>query len=183
VNNNDISPRPLEKKDAPLMLEWMKDPEVNRFFRFNPERMSIGSVDAFIDNNITHHTTNEYNTVQYVNLAIVDDSDEYFGTVSLKNIDHDASNAEYAIALRTVAQRRGIGWTATAKILNLAFDTLGLERVYLNVLSNNESAIRFYNKFGFIYEGEFVNHLRLRGEFVSLKWYRILKAEWDNFNW
>ena len=31
--------RKLNNFDVPLMLDWMKDPEINRFFRFDPENV------------------------------------------------------------------------------------------------------------------------------------------------
>ena len=33
--NTRFSLRTLEEKDALLMLEWMHDPSINRFFRFD----------------------------------------------------------------------------------------------------------------------------------------------------
>jgi diamine N-acetyltransferase len=160
--------RPIELKDAPFMLERMKDPAVNRFFRFDPEKINMESVTAFIneaDSNAIH-------------LAVTNKDDEYLGTISLKNIDRAAKSAEYAVALRASAQNHGIGWKATAEILNLAFGKLGLERVYLNVLSDNATAIRFYDKLGFTCVNDSDEYILIRGETRTLKWYHILKNEW-----
>ena len=33
--------RPLEEKDAPLMLEWMTDPSITEFFRFQQVSVHI----------------------------------------------------------------------------------------------------------------------------------------------
>lgn len=164
--------RPLENKDAPFILEWLKDEEVTRFFRFDTSNASIDSVLDFIadskDRGVNQH------------FAITEaDGDQYLGTVSLKNIDNDSKSAEYAISLRKKAQGKGIGYTATVKILEHAFYNLGLERVYLNVLSDNTNAVDFYTKFGFVYEGEFLNHIKVRNQSHSLKWYRLMKAEYE----
>jgi diamine N-acetyltransferase len=170
--NNNISLRHLEEKDAPLMLEWIQDPEVNKHFRFNSDNMTMDSVMDFIDNS--------QDMRENVNFAIVDMTDEYLGTVSLKSIDLKVKNAEYAIVLRKKAQGKGYGLAATVKILEYAFNTLNLERVYLNVLSNNEKAIRLYKNLGFIYEGEFKEHISIRGEIHSTKWYRLTNAEFKS---
>jgi len=172
VMSNNITLRPLEKKDAPLMLEWMKDFEVNRFFRFNPDDITIDSVNEFVENS----KDNSKN----MHFAIVDKTDKYLGTVSLKNIDSKAKNAEYAIVLSKKAQGKGAGYSATKQILDYAFKTLALERVCLNVLSNNKPAINFYKNFGFIYEGEFSNHIFVNNELCSLKWFRIMKNEFES---
>lgn len=162
--------RKLYTKDIPFMLEWMKDEDINKYFRFNSENISIESTKNFIEeSNIDK--CNQH-------LAITNNNDEYLGTISLKNIDYYNSNAEYAIALRKNFQGKGIGKFATYEILKFAFTELNLEKVYLNVLSENLPAINFYEKFGFIYEGEFINHIKIKGEFKNLKWYRILKEEY-----
>lgn len=162
--------RNLQEKDATLMLEWMKDGRVNRFFRFSPNEITDNSVRKFIKE--SGKKTDTYN------FAIVDDDDTYLGTVSLKNVDPVSKNGEYAIALRSDAQGRGAGKFATRQILFFAFEQLKLERVYLNVLSDNDRAINFYQKCGFMYEGEFYHHLFLRNQWKNLKWFRMMKEEY-----
>jgi diamine N-acetyltransferase len=163
--------RRLQEKDAPYMFEWMKDCRVNRYFRFVPDDITMKSVIEFIS--YSNEKSNSYN------FAITDDEDIYLGTVSLKNVDMVSKNGEYAIALRICAQGKGAGKFATQSILSFAFNELQLERVYLNVLSDNEHAIAFYKKCGFIYEGEFYHHLYLRGEWKNLQWFRMMKKEYQ----
>ena len=168
---DNLSLRPLKDKDAPLMLEWMRDLEVARHFRFESSSATLESVQKFIENS--------KNMDIDANFAIVNDNDEYLGTVSLKNIDHNAKSAEYAISLRKRAQGCGCGYAATVKILEYAYYSLGLDRVYLNVLSENGVAVKFYERFGFIFEGEFKKHVFIRNEMHSLKWFRLMKNEYE----
>jgi RimJ/RimL family protein N-acetyltransferase len=164
--------RKLMPKDAERMLEWMKDPSINRFFRFDAEKMTIENVLEFIQSS--------QNTGRDMHLAIVDDNDTYVGTISLKNIDYDASNAEYAISMCASAHGTGAAFEATKEILRIAFEELKLHRVYLNVLEDNQRANRFYQKFGFAYEGQFREHLKLHGgELKNLNWYSMLKNEYE----
>lgn len=104
------------------------------------------------------------------------------GTISLKNIDYGASTSEYAICLRKMAQGNGLAYIATNELLQYAVYTLKLRRIYLNVLSKNENAIRLYNKCSFKYEGEWREHLMLRGKVESLKWYSIMQNEYKDKN-
>lgn len=162
--------RSLQEKDNIYMLEWMKDPNINCFFRFNSDNVTIESVTEFINSCIEDN--NNYH------FAIADDNDIYQGTISLKNIESDANTAEYAIALRYDSHGKGIGTFATKEILEYAFRELNLNRVYLNVLADNVNAIRLYEKCGFVFEGEFREHLRIHGELKNLKWYGILKENY-----
>lgn len=166
--------RKLKEKDAVGMLEWMHDADIQRNFRFLGEEMNYISVLEFIHN--SEKSAIDGSNYHY---AITNNNDEYLGTISLKNVNTVSKNAEYAICLRKMAQGRGIGVEATKAILKIAFYDLKLQRVYLNVLSENERAIRLYTKCGFMYEGEFRDHLFLRGEYKSLKWYGLLRDEYE----
>ena len=166
--------RPLEEKDADGMLEWMNDPKIQKNFRFPMEGRGREEVLRFIETAATEPADGAN-----LHYAVVDETDEYLGTVSLKDVDLKAGNAEYAISLRSKAQGRGVGKAATMEILRMAFEEFGLQRVYLNVLSENKRAIALYEGCGFVYEGEFRNHLFLRGEYRSLSWYGMLKEEYD----
>ena len=65
---------------------------------------------------------------------------------------------------------------ASENIFRYAFDGLGLERVYLNVLQENTRAVRFYNKLGDLglkyYE---TSTMEFRGEKKALLWYEVRK--------
>lgn len=112
--------------------------------------------------------------------AIAGEDDEYLGTISLKNMNLIDRNAEYAISLRPQMQCRGIGIEATQKLLAIAFDQLELEKVYLNVLIENEKAIHMYEKCGFVFDGLMRNHICMQGTYRTLKCYSILRSEYYN---
>lgn len=169
-----IKLRKLETKDAEGMLEWMHDPQIQKQFRVSmAEKTRINAMD-FIRN--AHTQPVNGGAVHY---AIADETDTYLGTISLKDINLTDRHAEYAVSLRRCAQGRGVGYEATLKLLQMAFEQFGLERIYLNVLSENISAIHLYEKCGFSLEGEFRNHLFIRGKYRTLKWYGILKEDYE----
>ncbi len=162
--------RPLETKDIPGMLEWMHDPAVNRFFRFDASGMDEKKAAGFVESAAKGGTS--------LHLACVNEADEYLGTISLKNIDAENKTAEYAISFRRAAQGTGAARYATREILRRAFEELGLEKVYLDVLEENGHACRFYEKQGFQPEGCLRQHILLAGRRQNLRLYGILKEEW-----
>jgi diamine N-acetyltransferase len=161
--------RELKNKDAENMLEWTLDKRVNRFFIRDFSKSTLKSVGEYIEKSKSDKSNKHF--------AIVDENDEYMGTVSLKNIDLANENAEYAISLRYKAQGAGYAKFATQEVLKHAFKKLSLKRVYLNVLSSNARAIAFYEKTGFTYEGEFKQHIAKDGMLCDIKWYAMLKGE------
>ncbi len=151
------------------MLEWMHDPAINRWFRFDAERMTEERAERFIEGSVSETA---------VHYAVADEEDTYLGTISLEEIDRENGHALYAVAMRAAAQGTGAAMSATRQLLHIAFSEMGLERVYLNVLSDNIRAKRFYEKAGFKHEGCFRRHLKLRGEWRDWDWYAILKEEY-----
>ena len=160
--------RKLEQKDVPYMMEWMQDPGITCNFRANFGAMTEKDVIEFVNNSFTDENKN---------FAIVDEHDEYMGTISLKHISDTDKNAEYAIVTRRKAHGTGLAYEATKEIIKYAFEELGLHRVSLNVLEENKRANRFYEKVGFTYEGKFIDHLFLDNTYKNLNWYGIVCNE------
>lgn len=169
--------RELHEKDAEYMLEWMHDPDIQKSFRKNMMDMRLEDVIQFCRQAVIPDDITDGQSVHY---AIVDDvDDEYLGTISLKDIDMKNRTAEYAISTRKKAHGRGVARTATGIVLKKAFYDYKLNRVYLNVLSDNIAAIKLYERCGFVFEGEFREHLVLEGKKASLRWYGMLDREFD----
>ena len=163
----NIQLRQLLHKDAPFMYEWMTDPEITKFFRFDASKITRESCEAFIE-----AASAQPNTVHF---AIADENDEYLGTISLKDIDREKKCAEYAISTRKKAHGTGAALQATRMILQYAFEALGLELVYLNVLAENGRANAFYRKAGFRFVREEPDALELRGVRKTLNWYEACR--------
>lgn len=162
-----ISLRELRECDAAGMLEWMQDPNISCFFRFDAASMTIEKCVDYI-----HSANAELDCRHY---AIVDENDVYLGTISLKEINTDDGSAEYAISTRSCAHGTGAAMQATEQIIRIAFEELGLRRVYLNVLTDNLRANAFYRKAGFQFERQEEDALEIRGVLKSLNWYEITR--------
>ncbi len=151
--------RRLERKDAPLMLEWMHDSGINCHFQTDFKSSTMESVVRFIDESYNDESQN---------FAFVDENDEYLGTISLKNISCRNRNAEYSIVTRKKAHGTGAAMQATRELLKYAFEELGLHKVYLNVLEENVRAQKLYEKCGFVYEGTSPDAVRINGVYKTL---------------
>lgn len=131
--------RKLQVKDAPFMLEWMHDIKVVQYLRGDFPNKTEDDCLGFI-NKAQDETEN-------IHLAIVNDHDEYMGTVSLKNIRK--STAEFGIALRTCAIGKGYATFAMKEILEYGYRERGIAIVHWCVDQGNLRAIRFYEKQGY----------------------------------
>ncbi|UCG62199.1 MAG: GNAT family N-acetyltransferase [Candidatus Zixiibacteriota bacterium] len=73
---------------------------------------------------------------------------------------------------------RGIITEAIEKIVEFAFVTLKLHRVYAHVFPDNKASIRVLEKCGFTREGLIREGFVQRGKYVSVYMYSILEDEW-----
>lgn len=160
--------RKLEEKDACLMLEWMHDTSVTSGLKANFAEKNIDDCIAFIKN--ANDTTRD------LHLAIVNDNDEYMGTVSLKHINHEEKSAEFAITVRKVAMGKGFSSYGMKKIIEIGLNELGLNTIYWCVSEQNPRAVRFYDKNGYLRSEA---PLEVKGydknEIETLTWYAVKK--------
>ena len=146
--------RTLMKTDAPSMLEWMHNQEVQKSFGKNFNSMTIDDCQRFIKANQMLETND-------VNFAISTDDNNYAGTVSLKHVDHMTKSAEFAIVVHPNYHRQGLATQAMMQIAKYGYKIMGLECIYLNVKKSNIAANCTYQKFGCIETTE--NSLREKG--------------------
>lgn len=131
--------RNLENKDASLMLEWMHDETVVKNMQANFAAKTLQDCQAFIENSRSDKKN--------LHLAIIDEEDNYMGTVSLKNITDDS--AEFAITVRRSAMGKGYAKYGMSEIIRIGLREQNLDRVYWCVSSENKRAVRFYDKNGY----------------------------------
>ncbi len=160
--------RKLELKDAPLMLEWMKDHDVCRYMQRDFNNMELNNCEDFI--------RRSSDTLHDLHMAIVDDSDEYMGTVSLKDIDYENGIAEFAITVRKAAMGKGYSIFGMREIIALGLDKLGLNSIIWCVSKQNLRANRFYDKNGFQKISNIPErYKKIYGNYTSMNWYLVKK--------
>ena len=160
--------RKLELEDAPLMLEWMHDADVTKNLRANFESKTLADAEAFIQSS--------WNDKENIHLAVVSDTDEYMGTVSLKHVAD--GTAEFAITIRRVAMGRGFSAFAMHAIMERAFREYNLSLVFWCVDKKNERAVRFYDKNRYQEMPDPpVSAVERYAGISNLKWYAVRSVE------
>lgn len=162
--------RQLKDEDYILMHKCMSDPNVNKYMNIDGGKMKPEDCLSFINK-----TRSDNNSKHF---AIADENDRWIGTISLKNIEYKVKTAEYAIITSSEAHGKGYAYEATKEILRYAFETLKLNRVYLDVLVDNVRANKFYKKMGFVLEGTFRQAIEIKGNIYDLNWYSMLKTDY-----
>jgi len=138
--------RPIDMTDMDKFFRWFNDPKLRRFLLlpFPITRMAekefIGRVTKLKDGVVLS--------------IVVRKGDRLIGNVSLFKIDTVSRKAELGVAIADLSMaRKGFGTEAIGLVLEYAFRTLNLHRVWLNVHEFNSGARKAYLSLGFVEEG------------------------------
>lgn len=163
----DIVLREFEENDIPLKVEWINNPENNRFLHYD--------LPVEVDKTIKWFREKD-------NKKRLDCIIEYKGTpvgiIGLLQIDKINSKAEYYITIGEVSLKgKGIAMKATKALIDYGFNILKLHKIYLTVDARNEVAIKLYKKSGFKCEGHFIDDLFCdrKFEFIDRERYAVIQ--------
>jgi RimJ/RimL family protein N-acetyltransferase len=163
--------RPLEKTDAPLVQGWFNDPEVTRqLLTYRP--ISLLAEEALLEGLARSET-------DVAVMIVVRETDRPIGTVALHVEAGPHRQARFGIALGAKDEwGKGYGSEATALMVEYAFATLNLHRVWLHVFEYNKAGRRTYEKAGFRQEGVLRQSHFVEGRYWDCIVMAILQDEW-----
>ena len=163
--------RPITPQDTQDIVRWRNNPEVLANF-IDQQTITPQSHEAWLQNYVM--------TGKVVQFIVVETmSGKSVGSVFLRDIDTLHKHCEYGIFIgEDSARGKGYGTQACRLACCFAFDYLAMQRVFLRVLFNNKSAVRSYEKAGFVPEGVFRKHVFVNGDFADVMFMGLLKEEW-----
>ena len=155
--SKELSIRPCcVKQDKQLIRAWLQDPDGQHFLRHRLTARTI-SVEQLLDES------------QHLLGIIMLNNDVHqhtpVGCVAFLDYDRTQQKAELR-KLIGVPEMRGLGYAkrATRLWINYGVTELGLQKIYLNTLSNNIRNIRINEELGFSVEGILRNEVFLEGK-------------------
>jgi|GEM_PF-361179 len=92
-------------------------------------------------------------------------NNEPVGIIGLHHLSWQIRSAEYTIHIKKSFWGTGVAGEATDYILKHAFETLGMNKVWLGGNASQQRAIRFYEKKGFVREGILRDEIFREGRF------------------
>lgn len=164
--------RPITRQDAADVIRWRNSPQVQQHFidrrPFTPEGQECWMASQVDPGHVA----------QFI-IELLPEK-RPVGSVYLRDIDPQHRKAEYGIFIgEDDARGHGCGTKAARLILQYAFETLGLHRVFLRVLADNPAAAASYRKAGFVQEGCFRDDVFVGGKYVDVIFMSILREEWE----
>jgi diamine N-acetyltransferase len=159
----DVYLRALDVSDVDRTWKWHNDSRLYEMLVSPFRHVSHAAEEEWIRRKAAYSQTE-------IHLAIcLKEGDQHIGNIHLTNIDWVARHAGVGIFIGEEEHwSKGYGQQAMRLILRHAFNDLGLRRVHLIVLDDNDRAIRAYEKCGFVVEGRLRQHAYKRGKFRDL---------------
>jgi RimJ/RimL family protein N-acetyltransferase len=158
----------LRTEHAPAIVRWLRDPTVSANLGLRA-RPTLARTRAFIADTTGDHRAR----------AILVDG-RHVGNVVLDQIDRRIGKARLHIYVgEPDARGRGVGRRAVGLAVALAFEALGLHKVWLTVHARNRAAIRAYRAAGFAIEGVHRGEFLLNGERVDELYMGMLRPDAD----
>ena len=136
--------RLLQEADLPKTLRWRNQDDIRRWF-FHSEIISQQQHIDWFKNYI-------YKDDDFI--FIVEEIQKGYrpiGQVSIYHIDWAVQRAEFGRLMigEPDASGKGYAFKASQMAANIAFFTMGLKEIYLEVFVDNKKAIAIYEKMGF----------------------------------
>ncbi len=102
------------------------------------------------------------------------------GLANLAKIDATARRCEWAYYLGEPATRgKGLGAQVEYIVLRHVFETLGLNKLWCEVLAENRSVVKLHVSFGFVREALLREHVWKGGRFQDVVGLGLLRRDWD----
>jgi UDP-4-amino-4,6-dideoxy-N-acetyl-beta-L-altrosamine N-acetyltransferase len=152
---------PLAEQHLDTTLRWVNDPEMMRLLG-RAARVESDEHRRWFDQ-LKQRTDCRYFSVETTEAGL------HVGNIWLWDIDTTHRKAEVRILFGNEAARgHGYGSEAIGLLADLAFDTMGLHRLFAYVFSINPRAKRAFERAGFTAEGMLRHDRRVGDEYVDV---------------
>jgi UDP-4-amino-4,6-dideoxy-N-acetyl-beta-L-altrosamine N-acetyltransferase len=162
--------RLIEAGDSARLLAWRNSPEVAAFM-YSDHLISQAEHDRWFEGALVA-TDRRY--------WIIEADGAPAGLANLARIDRTARRCEWAYYLGEPATRgKGLGSRIEYIVLRHVFEAQGLNKLWCEVLVENEAVWKLHQSFGFTREALFRDHVWKDGRFQDVVGLGMLARDWE----
>ena len=159
--------RPMYEQDLSLVLAWRNHPEIRRYM-FSTHEISTEEHRSWFER-ASHDSARH--------LLIYEQEKVPLGFVNLRVVDLAAGIVDWGFYISPEAPR-GTGTFLGKAVARHVFRTLGLHKLYGQVLKFNERSLRFLLRLGFQQEGVLREHHFDGVCYHDLVCFGLIRSEW-----
>lgn len=132
---------PMNVEDAEPYAKWLNNSNITKYLSVHNCLISASNEREYVE---------KFCNEEFHMCIVKIENDELIGNIALEQIDYKNGSAELGIFIGEESNlSKGYGSEAIKLLTNYGFKELRLHTIYLRVLSNNERAIKAYEKCGF----------------------------------
>jgi RimJ/RimL family protein N-acetyltransferase len=175
IYGEHIRLRAAEREDVKKFCVWVNDPEVTRYLSLY---LPMSRVDE--ENWFDSMTKRDQSEKTLVIEARDGNGWKMIGNCGVFGIDPVNRLGELGIMIGEKDEwNKGYGTETMTLLLRHSFDTLNLNRAYLQVYAENTPAKRSYEKAGFVEECRLRQAVYKHGRYDDVIVMSVLRSEWD----
>lgn len=165
-----VALRRVEPADSARLLAWRNSPEVAAYM-YTDHPIPQAEHDRWFAAAMAAPDRRYW---------IIEMDGQPVGLANLARIDPAARGCEWAYYLGEASTRgRGVGSQVEYIVLRHVFEDLGLNKLWCEVLVENEAVWKLHESFGFVREALFRDHVFKAGRFQDVVGLGMLRADWD----
>ena len=155
-------------------LSWLHDYKINKYLVKAGHQTSLSDAKEYCEFLIQ--------SPHDIFLAIlINEYNLHIGNVRLGPIDFDSKVCKFSMIIGDVSYHgKGLATSIVKMCIDYVFDELNMNKFYLDVVSENKSAVRVYEKCNMIEEGFLKSHLKIGEITCDLKIFSIFNKKTQN---
>lgn len=174
INTERLLLRKISVEDAENIFDYASDEIVNTFMPWKTHK-TIN--DAFDFIKISEEL---FITSDNIDWAIeLKEEKKMIGGISIRSWNNQNRCADVGYVLSRKYWNKGITSEALKAVINFCFTKLSLNRVEAHCDENNFASQKVLEKAGMKYEGTLREKVLIKDKFVNMRFYSILKSEFD----
>jgi diamine N-acetyltransferase len=163
-----------ERRDLPLFVEWLNDPEVRRY-------LSMALPTSMAEEEQWFETMLKKPKEEHPLAIEIKEGESWrlIGNCGFFDFDWRARKAEVGLFIGDKScWNKGYGTEVMRLLLDHGFGTLNLNRIYLHVDVENLGGIKAYEKAGYVLESRLREEIYRDGHYHDELLMSVLKSEW-----
>ena len=162
--------RLLAPDDSARVLAWRNSPDVAAYM-YSDHRIGQAEHDRWLEGALATADRRYW---------IIEADGAPVGLANLARIDPAARRCEWAYYLGEASTRgQGLGSRIEYIVLRHVFETLGLNKLWCEVLADNEAVWKLHESFGFTREALYRQHVFKDGRFQDVVGLGMLRSDWQ----
>lgn len=167
--------RAFSNEDINDIFEYASVKSVTDFLPWEAHQ-TLDDTKAFLK--MSKEMFKKYGNIDFA--ILLKEENKVIGGISIRKWNDNNRCADIGYVLSSKYWGRGIITEAIKRIIKYGFEDLNINRIEAHCDENNIGSYRAMEKAGMKYEGTLREKTFMKGKFINMKFYSILKSEYTN---